>query len=74
MTNPLPINPLRVNGMIEPGEAGTVGELLRQRGIDPATRCLAVAVNGAVVRRGDWLTMPLTPGDEIEIVRPFQGG
>jgi sulfur carrier protein len=68
-------DPLRINGKIEPGGARTVAELLRHHGVDPAkARFLAVAVNGAVVRRGDWATAPLAPGDEVEIVRPFQGG
>jgi sulfur carrier protein len=66
---------LRVNGVPEPADAGTVAELLRSRGIDPAgARFLAVAVNGAVVRRADWESTPLGAGDEVEIVRPMQGG
>jgi sulfur carrier protein len=64
---------LRINGKVEAG-AATVAELLRRRGIDPGSRFLAVAVNGAVVRRGDWATTALAPGDEVEIVRPRQGG
>ena len=68
-------NPLRVNGKIEVGGAATVEELLRGRGIDPGSaRFLAVAVNGAVLRRADWATARLQPGDEVEIVRPLQGG
>jgi sulfur carrier protein len=66
---------LRVNGKPDPEGAATVAELLRRRGIDPAaTRFLAVAVNGAVVRRADWASTPLGAGDEVEIVRPMQGG
>jgi sulfur carrier protein len=67
-------DPVRVNGRIEIGGAATVAELLRRHGIDPGSRFLAVAVNGAVVRRGEWETSPLGPGDEVEIVRPRQGG
>jgi sulfur carrier protein len=66
---------LRINGKVEAGDAATVAELLRRRGIDPASaRFLAVAVNGAVVRRADWATARLGAGDEVEIVRPMQGG
>ena len=66
---------LRVNGKTEQVAAITVTALLRERGIDPdRAGFLAVAVNGAVVRRGEWASRPLGPGDDIEIVRPLQGG
>ncbi len=43
--------------------------------VDPALgRGVAVARNGEVVARGDWETVRVEPGDEIEIVRPIQGG
>ena len=65
---------LRVNG--EPAEiaATTIAELLAERGIDPGARFLAVAVNGAVIRRAEWKAAPLSSGDEVEIVKPLQGG
>ncbi len=65
---------LRVNGVEEDVAAATVAELLSGRGIDTAARYLAVAVNGAVVRRAEWLARPLSPGDDVEIVRPLSGG
>jgi len=52
----------------------TIAELLAERGIDPKARFLAVAVNGAVVRRAEWPVAALAPGDAVEIVRPLQGG
>jgi len=52
----------------------SVAALLRDQGVDPASRHLAVAVNGAVVRRADWSSHELRSGDTVEIVRPFQGG
>ena len=52
----------------------TVAELLVARGVDPASRFLAIAVNGIVVRRSEWPSRPLSPGDDVEIVRPFSGG
>jgi sulfur carrier protein len=68
-------HPLRLNGKIEIVAAATVEGLLRERGIDPSQAgFLAVAVNGAVVRRGEWPTRALSPEDEVEIVRPLQGG
>ena len=65
---------LRINGVEEEVTAKTVAELLTARGIDPTARFLAIAVNGAVVRRSEWPSIPLSPGDNVEIVRPFSGG
>ena len=65
---------LRINGVEEELTAATIAELLVERGIDPNARFLAVAVNGNVVRRTEWPEAPLSPGDNVEIVRPFQGG
>jgi sulfur carrier protein len=65
---------VRVNGVEEEVAAATVSELLAARGVDPTARFLAVAVNGAVVRRSEWRSKPLAPGDQVEIVRPFSGG
>jgi len=65
---------LRINGVEEEVVAATLAELLGARGIDLKARFLAVAVNGAVVRRAEWPAKPLLPGDDIEIVRPFSGG
>ena len=65
---------LKVNGLDEETGASTLRELLLALGIDPGVRFLAVAVNGAVVRRAEWAQIPLSPGDEVEIVRPVQGG
>jgi sulfur carrier protein len=64
----------RINGKNTELTATTVAELLAEQGIDPTARFLAVAVNGSVVRRAEWPTVPLAAGDNIEIVRPFQGG
>jgi sulfur carrier protein len=65
---------LRVNGEAAEIAATTIAELLAERGIDPGARFLAVAVNGAVIRRAEWTAAPLTAGDEVEIVKPLQGG
>jgi sulfur carrier protein len=65
---------LRINGAEEEVPARTIAELLAARGIDARARFLAVAVNGAVVRRAEWATAALSPGDDVEIVRPLQGG
>ncbi|MBV9859522.1 MAG: sulfur carrier protein ThiS [Alphaproteobacteria bacterium] len=65
---------LRINGVEEDSAVGTIAELLAERGIDPSARFLAVAVNGAVIRRAEWPEASLAAGDAVEIVRPFQGG
>jgi len=65
---------VKVNGIEEDLSVTTVGELLVFRGIDPAARFLAIAVNGGVVRRSEWPSTSLQPGDDVEIVRPFSGG
>ena len=65
---------LRINGAASREDAATIAELLSGRGVDPAARFVAVAVNGAVVRRGEWAGFRLSDGDEVEIVRPLQGG
>ena len=62
-----------VNGVSEP-LASTVAALLAARDIAPDGRGVAVALNGAVVRRADWPTTALTAGDVVEIVRAMQGG
>ena len=65
---------IRINGVEEEVAVATLADLLVDRGVDPTARFLAVAVNGAVVRRSDWPDRPLSPGDDVEIVRPFSGG
>jgi len=65
---------LRINGVEAEVAVTTIAELLADRGVDPTARFLAVAVNGAVVRRAEWPVAALSPGDEIEIVHPLQGG
>jgi sulfur carrier protein len=65
---------LKINGAEEEVAATTIAQLLAARGIDPGAKFLAVAINGAVVRRASWADAPLQAGDAVEIVRPLQGG
>jgi sulfur carrier protein len=65
---------VKINGVDEEVAATTIAQLLAARGIDPAARFLAVAVNGAVVGRAVWDQAAVNAGDAIEIVRPLQGG
>ena len=64
-----------VNG--EPVEAGahpTIRDVLVERGIDPETAGIAVAVDAEVARRGVWPTRTLDEGARVEIVQAVQGG
>jgi sulfur carrier protein len=65
---------LKVNGVHEEVAAANLVELLSARGIEPGVRFLAIAVNGTLVRRSEWRSTRLSPGDEVEIVRPIHGG
>ena len=65
---------VRINGVEEELAVATVVELLVALDVDPAARFLAIAVNGIVVRRSEWPSRSLSPGDDVEIVRPFSGG
>jgi sulfur carrier protein len=66
---------VNVNGEAEAAVVGaSVLDLLLAKGIDPAARGTAVALNDAVLPRARWPEHRLAAGDRVEIVRPFQGG
>ena len=65
---------LTVNGASRAVTATDVRGLLAELGHDPAGRGLAVARNGEVVPRHEWVRVALAPGDRIEIVGAVQGG
>ncbi len=66
--------PIRVNGEARALPGPRLIDLLHALDIDPAGRGIAVAVNGMVVPRAGWDDPNLTGGEDIEIVRPLQGG
>ena len=66
--------PVRINGKDEAVRAATVAELQRERGVPETGRGVAVAVNRAVVPRGEWASTPIAAGDRVEIIRPIVGG
>lgn len=71
--DPVADAPVLVNGSPQAcPQGGTVAALLAERGVEP--RGTAVERNGAVVRRADWGSTPVRPGDRIEIVRLVGGG
>jgi sulfur carrier protein len=65
---------IQVNGEAEPLSVTTVEELVCGKAEQGHRRGLAVALNGAVVRRTDWAHTVLRAGDRVEIVRVLQGG
>jgi sulfur carrier protein len=64
-----------VNGEpVDTSEPPTIRDVLVERGIDPDTAGIAVAVDAEVARRGVWPTRTLQDGARVEIVRAVQGG
>jgi len=67
---------LIVNGEPREHEAADVAALFAIEAEERAlpTEGIAIALNGRVVRRADWIGTLLSEGDRIEIVRAMQGG
>ena len=65
---------IHVNGEPRETAAATVVQLLRQLDLVEASAGVAVAVNGAIVPRGDWTAYRLQNGDRVEVVGAVQGG
>ena len=55
-------------------EGSTVAEIVRRHGDGNGGRGLAVALNGAVVRRADWSQVRLNEADKVEVLRAIGGG
>lgn len=67
--------PITVNGEARAVPLGlALPDLLRLIGADPEQSGIAVALNGAVVRRADWPGTPVEEGDEVEVITATQGG
>ncbi len=64
-----------VNGQGSEVSAGaTVAEVLAGLGLAEDARGVAVAVDGAVVPRGDWATVALRDEARVEVLTAMQGG
>jgi sulfur carrier protein len=63
---------ITLNGEAREVAARTVAELLAETGAPQIG--VAVAKNGAVVRRAEHTSTPVNDGDVIEIIRAVQGG
>ncbi len=55
-------------------DGATVADAVEAVGVNGETRGVAVAVDGEVVRRADWVTVPLADRQAVEVVRAVQGG
>jgi len=55
-------------------DGATVADAVKAIGVNGETRGVAVAVDGEVVRRADWVTTPLADRQAVEVVRAVQGG
>ena len=65
---------ITVNGKRQPWSGQSVRALLVEAGIAPERGGVAVALNGAVVPRGEWDSTAVRPDDKIEIVHIVRGG
>lgn len=65
---------LSVNGESLRSAAGTLHELLAERGFDPVRGEFACAVNGSFVPRAQWAARLLADGDCVDVVAPVVGG
>ena len=65
---------LTINGESRPSASTTVAALLEEENVKLDAKGVAVALNGALVRKAEWHATVLTSGDTLEIVKPFSGG
>lgn len=65
---------LTINGETRTSAAANVAALLEEENVTLDAKGVAVALNGAVVRKAEWHATALTAGDNVEIVKPFSGG
>jgi sulfur carrier protein len=63
---------IRVNGTDDEFLGETVETLLQRRSIE--TRGVAVALDGEIVRRSEWISTVIHDGSSIEIVTAAAGG
>lgn len=64
-----------VNGAARELEAGaTVASVVQSLDVGPEARGIAVAVDGEVVRRGEWPAAVLREGARVEVLGAIGGG
>ena len=66
---------IELNGRrVELPTGATVADAVLQAGADGEVRGVAVAVDGEVVRKAEWVKTRLQPDQSVEVVRAVQGG
>jgi sulfur carrier protein len=55
-------------------EGATVAGVLAELNVPSVARGVAVAVEGEVIPRRDWLSTSLHEGDRVEVLSAIQGG
>ena len=65
---------ITVNGKTRTWRDETMRDLLVELGLAPEKGGIAIAVNAAVVPRGEWPTRRVAPDDRVEIVQIVRGG
>jgi sulfur carrier protein len=65
---------IRLNGEPHTLANAALVDLLAACEVDTSKRGVAVAINDAIVPRGEWAGTQLKDGDAVEIVRPHSGG
>jgi sulfur carrier protein len=66
---------IELNGeTIELGDDATVRDAVARAGVNGDAKGVAVALDGEVVRRGEWERMALRDGQSVEVVAAIQGG
>jgi sulfur carrier protein len=64
-----------VNGTAtELPDGATVAGVLAELKVENPGRGVAVAVQGEVVPRGEWMRLALQDGDRVEVLSAIQGG
>jgi len=51
-----------------------VRDMLSAIDLDPEQKGIAVAVNAAVVPRGNWASTQILEGDQVDVIHAVQGG
>jgi sulfur carrier protein len=66
---------IELNGRtVELAEGATVADAVEAPGANGASRGVAVAVDGEVIRKAEWGNTKLRSDQRVEVVRAIQGG
>jgi sulfur carrier protein len=55
-------------------DRATVGDAVKEAGVEGESRGVAVAVDGEVIRKAEWGKTRLESDQSVEVVRAVQGG